>query len=312
VAHCLPFQGETPPQSALVISARPTPSTHRFSTALHRALGRIIAVSALATIASGAACGATDSSSATASEPAASTAARPNGPTPPREVIIAVPSARYVVEPVASAGSVTGTISASADLKPGAPVSTGRDSAECGPSIPDESVVRQGSGLGGAVVWLDDIRKGKEIPLERRLELEIDNCRLSPRVQAGVVGSAVNVLAHEPFREHLHFLAGGESGPRASVLLGQDEQVIPTNLPFSKPGLVIVKDSDHSWPTAYLAVFDHPYFAVTAPNGTFTIDGVPPGHYTVKVWHERTKLVDKPVDVTAGGAARVDVELQAK
>jgi hypothetical protein len=32
----------------------------------------------------------------------------------------------------------------------------------------------------------------------------------------------------------------------------------------------------------------------------------------MKVWHERTKLVEKPVDVAAGGAARVDVELQAK
>jgi hypothetical protein len=32
----------------------------------------------------------------------------------------------------------------------------------------------------------------------------------------------------------------------------------------------------------------------------------------MKVWHERTKVVDRPVDVTAGGAARVDVELEAK
>jgi hypothetical protein len=212
-------------------------------------------VSALATIAG---CGATDSPSATAREQSAGTTARIEGPTPPREVIIAVPSAPYVAAAVASAGSVTGTISASADLKPSAPTPTGRDSAECGASIPDESVVRQGNGIGGAVVWLDDIRRGKSIPLERRLELEIDNCRLSPRVQAGVVGSAVNVLAHEPFREHLHFLAGGEAAPRVSVLLGEDEQVIPTNLPFSKPGLVIVKDSDHPWPTAYLAVFELP------------------------------------------------------
>jgi hypothetical protein len=288
--------------------ARTTLSPLRRSTAL-----RLIPISAVAVIAVAAACAATDSPSATKhEETAAGTAASVAGLTPPREVVIAAPSSRYVAEPVSTAGSVTGTISANADLKPGAPTPTGGDSAECGPSIPDESVVRQGSGLGGAVVWLDDIRRGKDIPLERRLELEIDKCRLEPRVQAGVVGSAVNVLAHEPFREHLHFLAGGESAERTNVLLGQDEQVIPTNLPFSKPGLVIVMDSDHPWPKAYLAVFDHPYYAVTAPNGSFTIDGVPPGHYTMKVWHERTQVAEKTVDVAAGGAARVDVELQAK
>jgi hypothetical protein len=291
---------------------RPTSSTPLRAAARNRALARLISISAVAIIASGAACGATDSPSATKRDQSAGTAPGVVGPTPPREVIIAVPSAPYVAEAVASGGSITGTISADAGLKPEAPTPTGRDSAECGPSIPDESVVRQGNGIGGAVVWLDDIRRGKSIPLERRLELEIEKCRLTPRVQGGVVGSAVNVLAHEPFREHLHFLAGGESASRANVLLGQDEQVIPTNLPFSKPGLVIVKDSDHPWPTAYLAVFDHPYFAITTPNGSYTIDGIPPGHYTLKVWHERTKVVDKPVDVTAGGAAHVDVELQAK
>ena len=179
----------------------------------------------------------------------------------------------------------------------------------CGPSVADESVVRQGSGIGGAVVWLEDIRRGRPLPLERRLELESDKCRLTPRVQAGVVGSAVNVIGHDDFRQHLRFLAAGDSAPRAAILLGEDEQVIPTNGPFSDPGLVVVRDKDHPWPTAYLAVFDHPYFAVTAPNGTFRIEGVPPGKYRLKVWHERTKSAEQAVDVGAGGAT-VNVELK--
>jgi hypothetical protein len=144
------------------------------------------------------------------------------------------------------------------------------------------------------------------------LELESDHCRLTPRVQAGVVSSAVNVIGHDDFRQHLRFLAGGEREPRAAVLLGQDEQVIPTELPFKAPGMVVVRDVDHDWPTAYLAVFDHPYFAVTAPNGTFSIDSVPPGSYTLVAWHERTGRAEQKIVVTAGGAADATVVLQPK
>jgi hypothetical protein len=225
----------------------------------------------------------------------------------PTEVVIARPSQPYVVEAVAAPGTVTGTITTRSPLSPNAPVPTGRDSAVCGPSIPDLSVSQQGSALGGVVVWLDGVRRGKPLPLERRLELESTDCKLSPRVQAAVTSSAVNVIGHDPFRQHLRFLAGGESEPRASILLGRDEQVIPTERPFAAPGLVVVKDADHAWPTAYIAVFDHPYFAVTAPNGTFTIDGVPPGKYTVRAWHERTARAEQVVEVTAGGAVRADL-----
>jgi hypothetical protein len=270
-------------------------------TALHLTVGLLVALGC----GDGAKPAAASASSASSDTSARTIAA-------PTEVVISRPSQPYVVEAVATPGAVTGTVTTGAPLSPAAPASTGPDSALCGASIADSSVVQQGSSLGGVVVWLDGIRRGKAAPDERRLELESVGCRLSPRVQAAVTSSAVNVLGHDAFRQHLRFLAGGESEPRASILLGKDEQVIPTERPFSAPGLVIVKDVDHSWPTAYIAVFDHPYFAVTAPNGTFTIDGVPPGKYTVRAWHERTARGEQVVEVAAGGTARVDLKLTAK
>jgi hypothetical protein len=288
-----------------VIAAR-----YSLSTTL-RILRTAIHVAAVTAAAALVACNDSDAPAATPRVAPSSAVGRAGDLAPPAEVVIARPANRYEPDPAASGGAITGTVTTSAALVAGAPVPTGRDGAVCGAAIPDESVVRQGNGIGGAVVWLDDIRRGKPLPIERRLELESDKCRLTPRVQAGVVGSAVNVLGHDDFRQHLLFLAGGEREARASVLLGLYEQVIPTERPFAAPGLVIVRDRDHPWPTAFLAVFDHPYFAVTAPNGTFTIDRVPPGRYRLKVWHERAKVAERMVEVGAGGAT-VSVALEGK
>lgn len=228
---------------------------------------------------------------------------------PVGEVVIRPSRPAYAAVAVASPGTVSGTVTLAGLVAPAAPMPTGPSSALCGAAIPDESVQQQGSGLAFVVVWLDGVRSGKPLPFERRLELESDHCRLKPRVQAAVVGSAVNVLGHDFFRQHLTWSAGGEAKPRVTVLLGQDEQVIPTELPARAPGLVEVTDRDHPWPRAYLAVFDHPYFVVTSANGSFTIEGIPPGKYTLRAWHERAAPYSQPVEIAAGRAATVSVPL---
>jgi hypothetical protein len=223
------------------------------------------------------------------------------------DVVIAPSRTPYQVTTVAAAGSVAGTVTLKQPLATLPPVETGDASAICGPSVADESVVQQGGGLIGVVVWLDGAQSGKAPGLERRVELESDHCKLVPRVQAAMVGSAVNIIGHDELRQHLRFAAAGDSTPRAVILLGGGEQVIPTELPFKKPGLVSVHDVEHPWTRAYLAVFDHPYFAVTGNGGSFTIDGVPPGKYKLNAWHERTGVSVQDVDVMANGPTKVAV-----
>jgi hypothetical protein len=227
------------------------------------------------------------------------------------DVVIPKPNTAYTVAAVPASGSVVGTVTVKRAIEPLSSAATGSDSSLCGPSVADESVQMQAGGLAGVVVWLDGVRSGKAPALERRVELESDRCRLTPRVQAAVVGSAVNIIGHDDFRQHLRFVAGGETTPRAAVLLVKGEQVIPTELPFKSPGMVIVRDADHPWVRASLAVFDHPYFAVSGPGGAFTIDGVPAGKYTLYAWHERTGVVQQQVDVS-GGATKVALALEGK
>ena len=225
------------------------------------------------------------------------------------DVVIRPLAAAYAISKTPAAASVAGSISLKAALQPLEPTPTGRDSAACGVSIPDESLQQLTGGLGGVVVWLEGIHSGKAPSAERRLELESLKCKLSPRVQAAMVGSAFNIIGHDELRQHLRFVAPGDSSPRATILLGGGEQVIPTELPFKAPGMVAVRDKDHPWTRAYIAVFDHPYFAVTAPNGAFTIAGVPAGTYTLHAWHERTGATTQQVVVGASGVVNVKLAM---
>src|SRR5260370_389595 len=58
-----------------------------------------------------------------------------------------------------------------------------------------------------------------------------------------------------------------------------------------------VKCNVHPWMKSYIAVFKHPYFAVTSGNGSFEIKNLPPGTYAIEVWHERYGTTSQSVTV---------------
>jgi hypothetical protein len=64
----------------------------------------------------------------------------------------------------------------------------------------------------------------------------------------------------------------------------------------------------HQWMRAYVAVFDHPFFAVTGEGGTFTLAGLPAGTYTVVAWHER--FGEKRQQVTVGDGPASPIEFR--
>ena len=59
--------------------------------------------------------------------------------------------------------------------------------------------------------------------------------------------------------------------------------------------------------TGYLHVLAHPFFAVTGPDGAFTIHGLPPGTYTLEAWHG--KLGTQQLTVTVQGGETIPAEL---
>jgi hypothetical protein len=63
---------------------------------------------------------------------------------------------------------------------------------------------------------------------------------------------------------------------------------------------------------ASVVVAGNPFFAVTGADGRFTIADVPPGKYTVEIWHERLGTKTQAVTVAEGKPAELAVELKSK
>jgi plastocyanin len=136
--------------------------------------------------------------------------------------------------------------------------------------------------------------------------LDQNGCHYKPHVMGVMVNQPINITNSDPTTHNIHFTPKNnpdwnQSQPNGAAALihklARAEVIVP------------VKCNQHPWMKSYVAVTKHPFFAVSAEDGTFTIKGVPPGKYTVVAWHEggatgTEKTME--VTVTAKGAAKAD------
>jgi hypothetical protein len=225
---------------------------------------------------------------------------------PPRPALIAPQAQPYRVVSVTSPGSVSGTVDFSGVIP--ASIEQQNTDASCG-KAPASAVAHTGSRVGGVLVWLTDIRSGKPLPGLRRFELTNDHCTLDPHLQVIFTNSTLNVTSEDRVL-HLDRFIDVASGRTVALAPFNDEgEVVPFDHSFTKPAEIEVICDLHPASHAWLAVLDHPYFAMTNPAGAFTLDDVPPGKYHVRAWHPSFGIADDSVAVVAGQSASLALKL---
>ncbi len=183
-----------------------------------------------------------------------------------------------------------------------------RNADLCGDRIPEGAIVAPQGGLMNVVVWLTDAREGKALPDSRRFEVTNSRCRLDPRVQGVIVGGTLNVKSADPVVHETVLRVSGVTEVLETVTQNGDGQVVPLERVLARPVRLELGCRTHPWTQGWIHVFDHPYFVVSAPNGRFVLDSIPPGEYTMQTWHERLGRTSRDIKVENGETTRVEVK----
>ena len=74
---------------------------------------------------------------------------------------------------------------------------------------------------------------------------------------------------------------------------------------FTNKGVYTQLCNVHPEMESYIVALDTPYFTVTDKEGNFELQGVPPGNYTIKVWHEKLRFKKQQIAVTEQGLENI-------
>ena len=148
-------------------------------------------------------------------------------------------------------------------------------------------------GVRNAFVFLDGIAANPPAPLQEPSLVDQRECEYVPHALALPAGSQVVVTNSDSILHNVHGRIQGETGMRTIFNVAQpvQGQRSTINSPLENPGIVFLTcEAGHPWMSAHIFVAEHPYVTVTDRAGEFVIDNVPPGEYTIKMWHEGVRL----------------------
>src|SRR2546429_5388594 len=81
---------------------------------------------------------------------------------------------------------------------------------------------------------------------------------------------------------------------------------VPQEITLARADRVTVRCDVHKWMTAYVVVAKNPYYVVSGAGGQFRLEGVPAGHYHLKVWQESLGELDQEITVEDRKSTRLN------
>ena len=158
------------------------------------------------------------------------------------------------------------------------------------------------SELKNVVIFFSDLPSTKPAPMQASIAQKDE--QFAPHLVAVTAGSSVAFPNEDPFFHNVFSLSRG-----ATFNLGRYPSGSSRSKTFNRAGVVKVFCEIHSHMNAVVRVFDHGWFTVPNEDGTYAIDGVPPGDHTLVAWHERIGERRDRVTIRPGAASQMSFTL---
>ena len=213
----------------------------------------------------------------------------------------------FFLSHAALAGNIAGKVSFTGTAPAPEKIDMGADPT-CASQHPEpvysEEVVKNADGtLQNVFVYVKQGLEGKTFPAPQApAVLDQKGCHYSPHVFGVQTGQKLQIVNSDSTLHNVH----GMPTQSKEFNLGMPIQGMKLDRTFDKPEVMVKFKCDvHPWMRAYVCVVDHPFFAVTGPNGTFEIKDLPAGQYTIEAWHEKfgTQIQEVTVEETAPAKA---------
>jgi hypothetical protein len=191
---------------------------------------------------------------------------------------------------VPDGGSIAGSVRLLGTPPPALTEPVTKDGDYCGSAkaSPRLLVDRDGE-VKNAVVWIEKIAEGKKFPARGAAVLRQRKCEYDPHVLVLRAGEDFEIVNDDPLLHNVHtydLTSGSRSMFNiAQPVRGARTKVNPDHVKGCGP-IMATCDAGHPWMNAYIIRAPHPYYAVTDGEGRFRLDDVPPGTYTLTMWHE--------------------------
>jgi hypothetical protein len=192
-------------------------------------------------------------------------------------------------------------------------LTNGIDVATCGERIQLQSVVLgPGGTLGNVFVELrreDGQLVVPAVATSGATTVSIRRCALDPHVLVIPAGTAVEIANGDGILHHL-VAPALRNEPLELRLPRYRKRLMLDASALRRPEKIQVSCAVHPWEIGWWIVSDNPLRALTRADGTFVIEGVPPGTWQVMAWHEDMNRTEQEVTVLPDATARVDLDFR--